>query len=234
MIGHSLSAGMNFFRLSNGGICSLSPCSADDPRDGAVPPAEPVCRRAPTVRAFHMDAVPQASRRGHPWRKMKPCRRPHFANATRTELRGTRCERVPAARPIAAVGPDERRKHAAGACESANAGSREATRWSSSFHWSHFSHWLQHIQPSISGIPCSSASSTMCSLEIFDSQRSMLSPEVFHVAQDVRLRARIIPIQQVGRVVSAAHQEVSTVDLGDRNFRPCRVSGNCSSDRGAG
>ena len=32
LIGHSLSGGMNFFRLANGGMCSLSPCSAVDPR----------------------------------------------------------------------------------------------------------------------------------------------------------------------------------------------------------
>src|ERR1035441_11009800 len=33
LIGQSLSAGMNFFRLSSVGICSLSPCSTTDPRD---------------------------------------------------------------------------------------------------------------------------------------------------------------------------------------------------------
>ena len=32
LIGQSLSEGMNFFRLSNVGICSLSPCSAHEPR----------------------------------------------------------------------------------------------------------------------------------------------------------------------------------------------------------
>src|ERR1700751_3213379 len=32
LMGQSLSAGMNFFRLSTGGIVSLSPSSADDPR----------------------------------------------------------------------------------------------------------------------------------------------------------------------------------------------------------
>src|ERR1039458_2338901 len=32
LIGQSLSAGMNFFRLSSVGICSLSPCSTHDPR----------------------------------------------------------------------------------------------------------------------------------------------------------------------------------------------------------
>ena len=30
--GHSLSAGMNFFRLASGGMFSLSPCSAVAPR----------------------------------------------------------------------------------------------------------------------------------------------------------------------------------------------------------
>jgi len=32
LIGHSLSGGMNLVRLANGGMCSLSPCSADAPR----------------------------------------------------------------------------------------------------------------------------------------------------------------------------------------------------------
>ena len=39
LIGQSLSAGMNFLRLSKVGMCSLSPCSAHDPRVvGYVPP----------------------------------------------------------------------------------------------------------------------------------------------------------------------------------------------------
>src|SRR3954465_7627775 len=36
-----------------------------------------------------------------------------------------------------------------------------ATRLSSSPHWLHFSHWLQHIQPYISGMPISSAISAI-------------------------------------------------------------------------
>ena len=38
LIGQSFSAGINFFRLSRVGICSLSPCSTDDPRDGGYLP----------------------------------------------------------------------------------------------------------------------------------------------------------------------------------------------------
>jgi hypothetical protein len=38
LIGQSLSAGMNFFRLSYVGMCSLSPCSAQDPREAAYLP----------------------------------------------------------------------------------------------------------------------------------------------------------------------------------------------------
>src|ERR1035441_6729503 len=38
LIGHSLSAGMNFLRLSRVGMCSLSPCSAQAPRVGGYFP----------------------------------------------------------------------------------------------------------------------------------------------------------------------------------------------------
>jgi len=35
LMGHSLSGGMNLTRLSKGGMCSLSPCSAEEPRVAA-------------------------------------------------------------------------------------------------------------------------------------------------------------------------------------------------------
>src|ERR1017187_9691110 len=58
LIGQSLSAGMNFLRLSKVGICSLSPCSTLEPAGAGIFSAEPVIRRTPAIRAFYADAVP--------------------------------------------------------------------------------------------------------------------------------------------------------------------------------
>src|SRR5208283_3872180 len=40
-----------------------------------------------------------------------------------------------------------------------------------------------------------------------------INPEIFDIPQDFGFALRIIPIQQVRRVISSAHAEVSTVDL---------------------
>src|SRR6185295_7139543 len=86
-----------------------------------------------------------------------------------------------------------------------------ATLRSSSSHCDHFSHWLQHIQPNISGMPSSSAFSTMCSPGNLPSSRTMLR-QVLDVAQDRVLAFRGIGEEQIGRVCGSPDQKIPAVD----------------------
>ena len=88
-----------------------------------------------------------------------------------------------------------------------------ATRRSSSSHCDHFSHWLQHIQPYISGMPSSSAFSMMCSPGNLPSSRTMLRPRSLTYRRMASSRSGSYGEQQVGRVGRAADQEVAAVDL---------------------
>ena len=175
LMGQSLSGGMNFFRLANGGMCSLSPCSAVDAAGGGVASGEPVARWPPAVRARHLDAVPVALARLRRLPTRRRCRRSRSASADPTGWRGTwparpagacrRC-RWPTRTPTgASAAPGS----AIAGCLGRPGGPRRPTAH-------HFSHWLQHIQPNISGMPSSSAISTMCSPGNLPSSRSMLSP----------------------------------------------------------
>ena len=107
-----------------------------------------------------------------------------------------------------------------------------ATRLSSSSHWAHFSHWLQHIQPYITGMPISSAVSMQMVAGELALQPNHVQPEVLHVPQDGGLAVRVVREQQVGRVGRTAHQEVPAVDLQIEVAAACPVRDTARRRRG--
>ena len=202
---------MNLRRLANGGMCSLSPCSADEPRAAPYWPAEPVRRRSPAVGPGHLDAVP------HRRSAAVPVQRRHGVDGGVLPVQvgqdavvvGQHLRRRA---PVAAVGPDEHRRVRAQHVDlGAHALLGDPTVL---------------VVPLLPFLPLVAAHPAVHQRDAhlvghldeagggdLGLQPQHVQAEILGVAQDRGVAVRVGLVEQVGGVGGPAHQEVLAVDL---------------------